>query len=176
MLGVQAANPHAELPGQGRRHLLRSLPRQEVCQEVLPLQAGAAVHPVTAHTLGLLVLFHLIELTIGVLLSPQPITSGGITYKEQPWHSECFVCGKCRKSLAGAQFTSHENHVYCVTCFKSDVAKKCNGCKNPITGQGGVSTFTGDVVSGADGIRIPVRAWWDEWKTVLGIFVDFFLC
>ncbi|XP_044060395.1 four and a half LIM domains protein 1a isoform X1 [Siniperca chuatsi] len=66
----------------------------------------------------------------------QPITSGGISYQDQPWHSECFVCHTCRKTLAGARFTSHENKVYCVDCFKTDVAKKCHGCKNPITGFG----------------------------------------
>lgn len=67
------------------------------------------------------------------------ITSGGISYQDQPWHSECFVCQTCRKPLAGSRFTSHENHVYCVDCYKTDVAKKCHGCKNPITGQ---SNFT----------------------------------
>uniref|UniRef100_A0A3P8X057 Four and a half LIM domains protein 1 n=1 Tax=Cynoglossus semilaevis TaxID=244447 RepID=A0A3P8X057_CYNSE len=66
----------------------------------------------------------------------QPITSGGISYQEQPWHSDCFVCRTCRKPLAEARFTSHENNVYCVDCYKTDVAKKCHGCKNPITGFG----------------------------------------
>ncbi|MEQ2214259.1 hypothetical protein XENOCAPTIV_028579, partial [Xenoophorus captivus] len=65
----------------------------------------------------------------------KPITSGGISYQDQPWHSECFVCETCRKPLAGTRFTSHEDHVYCVDCYKTDVAKKCHGCKNPITGQ-----------------------------------------
>lgn len=68
-------------------------------------------------------------------ISPQPISSGGISYQDHPWHSECFVCHTCRKPLAEARFTSHENNVYCVDCFKTDVAKKCHGCKNPITGQ-----------------------------------------
>uniref|UniRef100_A0A3Q3J4J1 Four and a half LIM domains protein 1 n=1 Tax=Monopterus albus TaxID=43700 RepID=A0A3Q3J4J1_MONAL len=65
----------------------------------------------------------------------QPITSGGVSYQDHPWHSECFVCNTCRKPLAGARFTSHENNIYCVDCFKTDVAKKCHGCNNPITGQ-----------------------------------------
>lgn len=67
--------------------------------------------------------------------SPQPITTGGISYQDQPWHSECFVCHTCRKGLAGTRFTSHEEQVYCVDCYKTSVAKQCNGCKNPITGQ-----------------------------------------
>lgn len=45
------------------------------------------------------------------------------------------MCHTCRKPLADTRFTSHENNVYCVDCFKTDVAKKCQGCKNPITGQ-----------------------------------------
>ncbi|KPP59463.1 four and a half LIM domains protein 1-like, partial [Scleropages formosus] len=64
------------------------------------------------------------------------ITSGGVSYQEQPWHSKCFVCYSCQKPLAGSSFTSHEEHVYCVDCYKSCVAKKCRGCQNPITGFG----------------------------------------
>lgn len=64
----------------------------------------------------------------------QAITSGGITYQDQPWHSECFVCNTCKKPLAGARFTAHEDQFYCVNCYKADVAKKCSGCQNPITG------------------------------------------
>lgn len=65
----------------------------------------------------------------------QPITSGGISYQDKPWHSECFVCHTCKKQLGGARFTAHEDVFYCVDCYKSDVAKKCNGCQNPITGR-----------------------------------------
>ncbi|XP_062869946.1 four and a half LIM domains protein 1b isoform X2 [Trichomycterus rosablanca] len=64
------------------------------------------------------------------------ITAGGVTYQEQPWHSECFVCLVCKKSLAGSRFTSNDEKLYCVDCYKTDVAKKCNGCRNPITGFG----------------------------------------
>ncbi|XP_064206702.1 four and a half LIM domains protein 1-like isoform X1 [Anguilla rostrata] len=66
----------------------------------------------------------------------QAITSGGVTYQDQPWHSDCFVCHTCRKPLAGTRFTSHEEHAYCVDCYKSTVAKKCSGCQSPITGFG----------------------------------------
>lgn len=69
------------------------------------------------------------------LLPPsQPITSGGISYQDQPWHSECFVCLTCRKPLAGARFTAVEDKMYCVDCYKTSVAKKCSACDNPITG------------------------------------------
>ncbi|VTJ61099.1 Hypothetical predicted protein, partial [Marmota monax] len=64
------------------------------------------------------------------------ITTGGITYQDQPWHAECFVCVTCSKKLAGQRFTAVEDQYYCVDCYKNFVAKKCAGCKNPITGFG----------------------------------------
>lgn len=66
----------------------------------------------------------------------KPITSGGVNYQEQPWHSHCFVCSSCSKPLAGTSFTTHQDQVFCVDCYKSSVAKKCSGCQNPITGFG----------------------------------------
>ncbi|KAG9335314.1 hypothetical protein JZ751_005363 [Albula glossodonta] len=66
----------------------------------------------------------------------KPITTGGISYQDQPWHSECFVCNTCKKGLANVRFTAHEDKMYCVDCFKTSVAKKCMACQNPITGFG----------------------------------------
>nr|XP_042119245.1 four and a half LIM domains protein 1-like [Peromyscus maniculatus bairdii]XP_042119246.1 four and a half LIM domains protein 1-like [Peromyscus maniculatus bairdii] len=66
----------------------------------------------------------------------KPITSGGISYQDQPWHASCFVCVSCSKELSGQRFTAVDNQYYCVDCYKNFVAKKCAGCKNPITGFG----------------------------------------
>ncbi|XP_034033963.1 four and a half LIM domains protein 1-like isoform X2 [Thalassophryne amazonica] len=66
----------------------------------------------------------------------KPITSGGVNYQNQPWHSHCFVCSSCSKPLAGTSFTNHQDQVFCVDCYKTCVAKKCSGCQNPITGFG----------------------------------------
>lgn len=69
------------------------------------------------------------------LLPPQPITTGGVTYREQPWHRECFVCTACKKPLSGQRFTSRDEFAYCLSCFCDLYAKKCAGCTNPISGE-----------------------------------------
>lgn len=66
----------------------------------------------------------------------KPITSGGISYQDQPWHTECFVCVSCSKELDGQRFTAVGEQYYYVECYKNFVAEKCTGCKNPITGFG----------------------------------------
>ncbi|XP_031814651.1 four and a half LIM domains protein 2 isoform X1 [Sarcophilus harrisii] len=61
------------------------------------------------------------------------ITTGGVTYREQPWHKECFVCTECKKQLSGQRFTSRDEDAYCLNCFCNLYAKKCAGCTNPIS-------------------------------------------
>lgn len=61
----------------------------------------------------------------------------GVTYREQPWHRECFVCTACKKPLSGQRFTSRDEFAYCLGCFCDLYAKKCAGCANPISGLGG---------------------------------------
>ncbi|XP_050309425.1 prickle planar cell polarity protein 3-B-like isoform X3 [Anthonomus grandis grandis] len=65
------------------------------------------------------------------------ITSGGVTYKNEPWHRECFTCTHCTKSLAGERFTSRDEKPYCADCFGELFAKRCFACNKPITGIGG---------------------------------------
>lgn len=69
---------------------------------------------------------------------PQSLTKGGVTYRDEPWHKECFVCTGCKAPLAGQQFTSQEDNPYCVKCFGNLYAKKCSACAKPITGILGV--------------------------------------
>ncbi|VDP49255.1 unnamed protein product, partial [Soboliphyme baturini] len=45
------------------------------------------------------------------------ISSGGVTYKNEPWHRECFCCTNCGTSLAGQRFTSKDDKPYCADCF-----------------------------------------------------------
>ncbi|XP_075232742.1 four and a half LIM domains protein limpet isoform X6 [Lycorma delicatula] len=65
------------------------------------------------------------------------ITSGGVTYKNEPWHRECFTCTNCNTSLAGQRFTSRDEKPYCADCFGELFAKRCTACCKPITGIGG---------------------------------------
>jgi hypothetical protein len=64
----------------------------------------------------------------------QIITTGGVTYKNEPWHRECFTCTHCDKSLAGQRFTSKDEKPYCAECFGELFAKRCTACSKPITG------------------------------------------
>jgi hypothetical protein len=67
----------------------------------------------------------------------QVITRGGITYKGQPWHKECFVCNGCKKPLAGVKFTCKDDAAYCMDCYNKQFAKSCARCAKAITGAGG---------------------------------------
>lgn len=65
------------------------------------------------------------------------IQSGGVTYKNEPWHRECFTCTHCNKNLAGQRFTSRDDKPCCADCFGRLFAKRCTSCNDPITGIGG---------------------------------------
>merc|ERR1712226_1787613 len=65
------------------------------------------------------------------------ITQGGVTYRNEPWHRECFTCTHCQKSLAGQRFTSRDDKPYCADCFGELFSKRCTACSKPITGIGG---------------------------------------
>jgi len=64
----------------------------------------------------------------------QVIEKGGITYKNTPWHRECFQCTHCKALLAGEKFTSRDDKPYCAGCFGELFSKKCCRCTKPITG------------------------------------------
>mmetsp|Transcript_11183 Transcript_11183/g.20792 ORF Transcript_11183/g.20792 Transcript_11183/m.20792 type:complete len:168 (-) Transcript_11183:79-582(-) len=65
------------------------------------------------------------------------INKGGVAYKNQPWHRECFTCTKCNKELAKEKFTSKDDQPYCADCYGELFAKKCCRCSKAITGFGG---------------------------------------
>lgn len=57
-----------------------------------------------------------------------------MTYRDEPWHKECFLCAGCKIQLAGQHFTSRDDRPYCLKCFGNLYAKKCEACSKPITG------------------------------------------
>lgn len=65
------------------------------------------------------------------------IDKGGITYKNTPWHRDCFTCNHCNKILAGEKFTSRDEKPFCADCFGELFSKKCCRCFKPITAIGG---------------------------------------
>ncbi|MEE6475863.1 hypothetical protein FKM82_010877 [Ascaphus truei] len=65
------------------------------------------------------------------------ITTGEVSFQEQQWHNDCFLCTNCNKKLAGEKFTSREESPYCMDCFSILYATKCTACAKPITAQGG---------------------------------------
>jgi len=68
------------------------------------------------------------------------ITTGGVTYRNEPWHRECFTCSNCTKCLAGQRFTSRDDKPYCAECFAQLFSKRCTACSSPITGKGGLGS------------------------------------
>jgi len=65
------------------------------------------------------------------------MTTGGVTFKNEAWHRECFVCTNCQTILAGQKFASRQDKPYCAICFGELFAKRCTACSKPITGAGG---------------------------------------
>ncbi|XP_063718357.1 four and a half LIM domains protein 2-like [Symsagittifera roscoffensis] len=66
-----------------------------------------------------------------------PIKQGGVTYKLEPYHKECFTCFECDKSLAGQRFTLKDDKPICPDCYGKLYAQKCFDCGEAITGMGG---------------------------------------
>lgn len=88
----------------------------------------------------------------------QIITQGGVTYKNEPWHRECFTCTHCSTSLAGQRFTSRDDKPYCAECFGELFAKRCTSCTKPITG---------NCTQLLDHIWILCSQNWPDWWNVL---------
>lgn len=102
--------------------------------------------------------------TVRVLFCvPQALTKGGVTYKEEVWHKECFLCAGCSSPLAGQPFTSQGDGPYCIRCFSSLYAKKCAGCNTAITGQWRARTRQVSCTAGR-GQRSEVNLTWRGYR------------
>jgi len=51
-----------------------------------------------------------------------------VTYKQQPWHRECFTCTNCNSSLAGQRFTSRDEKTTTTYCAGELFGKCCTAC------------------------------------------------
>ena len=62
------------------------------------------------------------------------ITTTGVVYKDENYHSECFICSACHENLSQIKFITHENLPYCMSCHSNNFAKKCLKCGFAISG------------------------------------------
>lgn len=62
---------------------------------------------------------------------PIGVNTRDLSYKDKHWHDTCFVCKLCKTSLIDTPFGSKSEQVYCVDCYDTNFAAKCDGCKNP---------------------------------------------
>ena len=69
------------------------------------------------------------------------MTKGGVTFKNEAWHRDCFTCAHCNTQLAGQKFAARNDLPYCAKCFGDLFAKRCTACKAPITGTKQFSKF-----------------------------------
>merc|ERR1711862_416128 len=44
------------------------------------------------------------------------ITQGGVTYRNDPWHRECFTCSSCKSSMVGKGFITDGEDIICPEC------------------------------------------------------------
>lgn len=68
------------------------------------------------------------------------IYSGGVMYKDKPWHPQCFVCKGCGMELSGTSFMCRDENPFCRECFGEKYANKCTSCTKPIMGTSQQST------------------------------------
>ncbi|KAF6017650.1 hypothetical protein EB796_024047 [Bugula neritina] len=52
-----------------------------------------------------------------------------VTYKDEHYHENCFLCACCNKTLANTQFLTHGSSLICEKCYNSDYAETCDVCR-----------------------------------------------
>lgn len=56
----------------------------------------------------------------------------GCNAMNQIFHVDCFKCGQCSKTLAGASFYNIDDKPTCETCYQNSL-EKCTACNRPIS-------------------------------------------
>ncbi|XP_068165898.1 four and a half LIM domains protein 2-like [Antennarius striatus] len=59
-------------------------------------------------------------------------TSKDLSYNDRHWHSECFLCTTCSRSLVDLPFTNKDGNLMCVECYSNKYSSKCYACLKPI--------------------------------------------
>ncbi|KAF3688395.1 Four and a half LIM domains protein 2 [Channa argus] len=59
-------------------------------------------------------------------------TSKDLSYRDHHWHSECFLCIKCRRSLLDQPFTTKDEMPMCTDCYSNEYSAKCCVCLKTI--------------------------------------------
>ncbi len=135
LLRLQNSNRNKIVHPTRTRYLLCWLLWRAICHSLCEMQQGNDDKFSTVEMLTKLdfqyskLTYQFVSFFIG-----QVITSGGVTYKNEPFHRDCFTCTHCEISLAGQRFTSRDEKPYCADCFGELFAKRCTACTKPITG------------------------------------------
>merc|ERR1712150_423034 len=56
------------------------------------------------------------------------ISGRTVTFKENPFHPECFCCKQCNEQLVGKKIRQHDGENYDEDCYAAHFAKKCGKC------------------------------------------------
>lgn len=55
-----------------------------------------------------------------------------LSFKERHWHSQCFLCFKCSRSLVDRPFATKDDMLMCVECYSNEYSAKCHACMKTI--------------------------------------------
>ena len=65
----------------------------------------------------------------------EPVIGSALNSKGKYFHSTCYKCTECSKSLIGVPFAEKKNLPYCRDCALTLFSEPCAGCGKMITGQ-----------------------------------------
>ncbi|XP_067940133.1 four and a half LIM domains protein 2-like [Watersipora subatra] len=71
------------------------------------------------------------------------LNHGGVTFKDEAFHRECFLCTKCNTELAHIKFATKNDIPYCPDCYVKQFSKVCMKCERPIAGLGTAMKYVG---------------------------------
>lgn len=67
--------------------------------------------------------------TLNTLLS---LPLQDLSYNDRHWHSECFLCIKCSRSLVDRPFATKDEMLMCTECYSNEYSAKCHACLKTI--------------------------------------------